>query len=375
MDLNDSPTEAAFRSELRSWLQDNIPTDPEPRELAERWEYMKSFQRRLYDGGWVALSYPKEYGGRGLGPLEEAILSQELALANAPAMLPLGHLGRPFLTHATEEQRKRYLPALLSLEEVWCQGFSEPQAGSDLANIRTKAEFDGEGGYRITGQKVWTSYGVFADYCLLLARTDPESERHRGISAFMLPLNSDGVTVRPIVLANGDEEFAEVFLDDVYVPTELMLGEPGAGWAIAMETIAHERGAVDTGYLPKFETFLDQLLQELLASGDELNVRTLHNIGEVTASLDVLGMHTLRHLSDVASGQDLGFESSIDKMLMTQVEQRLMEVALDSLNNYHSNVSSEWFDRYLYARSASIYGGSAQIQRNILAQRVLGLPR
>jgi len=374
MDLTDSPSEAAFRARLQTWLAANVPTEPEPHDLRGRWAYLKAFQRKLYEGGWVALSYPTEVGGQGLGPLEEAILSQELARADAPSILPLGHLGRPFLTHATEAQRRRYLPPLLRLDEVWCQGFSEPEAGSDLANLRTRAEPDGDG-WRISGQKVWTSYGIFADYCLLLARTDPESSRHRGISAFVVPLRAEGVTVRAIVLANGDEEFAEIFLDDVAVPADAMIGEPGDGWAIAMSTIAHERGAVDTGYLPKFERYLNQLVTDLGGDGDAVGEEARRRIGRTAAAIEVLGMHTLRQLSRTAAGEDLGSSSSIDKLLMTTVEQELMATALAGVTDHRSPARSHWFDHYLYARSASIYGGSSQIQRNLLAQRVLGLPR
>jgi alkylation response protein AidB-like acyl-CoA dehydrogenase len=372
MDLNDSPAQADFRARLRAWLVEHVPREPEPHDLVARWEYMKSFQRKLYEGGWVALSYPKEFGGQGLGLLEEAILAQELARANAPSVLPLGHLGRPLLSHASRAQRERYLPKLLCLDEIWCQGFSEPEAGSDLANLRTRAVPDGTG-YRIDGQKVWTSYGCFADLCLLLARTS-DGERHAGISAFILPLDLPGVTVRPLVLANGDEEFAEIFLDGVWVPEEQMLGRPGQGWEIALTTIAHERGAADTGYLPKFERYLGELTEEVMAGGDATTADH-ERLGTVAAALDVLGMQTLRQLSRRARGEALGPESSIDKLLMTSVEQMLMQTAVDMCGDHLSARPAEWFDRYLYARSASIYGGTSQIQKNILATRLLGLPR
>jgi alkylation response protein AidB-like acyl-CoA dehydrogenase len=374
MDLTDSPAEAEFRARLRTWLADNLPNEAEPHELAKRWEYMKSFQQSLYAGGWVALSYPKEFGGQGLGMLEEAILNQELARANAPSILPLGHLGRPFLTHASVAQRERYLPKLLSLEEVWCQGFSEPQAGSDLANLRTRAVKDGDG-YRIDGQKLWTSYGIFADYCLLLARTDPDVPRHKGISAFIVPLDTPGVDVRPVVLANGDEEFAEVFFDGAWLPEENLLGQPGDGWAVAMATIAHERGAVDTGYFPKFERFLNELAGGIAATDGGPEAATVEMIGHLAAHLEVFGMHTLRQLSRRATGAELGAESSIDKLLMTHVEQTLLSAALELSVDFSDPQLSEWFNRYLYARSASIYGGTSQIQKNILATRILGLPR
>jgi len=372
VDLRDSLSEADFRQRLRGWLADNVPDQREPNQLAERWEHMKAFQRRLYEAGFVALSYPKEFGGQGLGLMEEAILSQELARANAPSILPLGHLGRPFLTHASRDQRERYLPPLLRLDEIWCQGFSEPQAGSDLANIRTRAVPE-QGGYRIDGQKMWTSYGVFADYCLLLARTDPDAPRHKGISAFILPLDVKGATVRPIVLANGDEEFAEVFLDGVWLGADSIIGRPGQGWEIALSTIAHERGATDTGYLAKFERYLSELAVEFDGQLEPGLVR--QKLGSVAALLQVLEMQTLRQLSRRASGEDIGSESSIDKLLMTTAEQHLMAVALELSPDHSTGARAAWFDRYIYGRAGSIYGGTSQIQKNILAQRVLGLPR
>jgi alkylation response protein AidB-like acyl-CoA dehydrogenase len=374
MDLRDSPAEAHFRTRLRAWLAENLPTEPEPAALHERWPYMRAFQQRMYEGGWVALSYPTDVGGQGLGPMEEAILGEELGRANAPTMLPLGHLGRPLLSHGTDEQRRRYLPGLLASEEIWCQGFSEPQAGSDLAALRTRAVRDGDE-WVLDGQKVWTSYGAFADLCLLLARTDPDAARHRGISAFIVPLRTPGVTVRPIVLANGDEEFAEIHLDGVRIPAENLLGATTDGWKIAMDVVSYERGAVDVGYLAKFDRYLTELAGLVRDSGREPDRTTLRTLGEAAAGIEVLRMHCLRSLSDRAAGAAPGPETSVDKMLMTRVEQTLMSAGLALLDDATLPDRSEWFDRYLYGRAGSIYGGSAQIQRNILAERVLALPR
>jgi len=374
MDLRDSTEEAHFRARLRAWLGTNVPTDPEPTMLADRWPYMRAFQKSLYDAGWVALSYPTEVGGQGLGPMEEAILSEELGRSNAPTLIPLGHLGRPLYRFGTPEQRRRYLRPLLAAEEIWCQGFSEPEAGSDLASLRTRAVRDGDE-WVLDGHKTWTSYGAFADYCLLLARTDPDALRHRGISAFIVPLDTPGVTVRPIVLANGDEEFAEVFLDEVRVPAENLLGEPSDGWRIAMDVVNYERGAVETGYLPKFERYLTAL-GAVLKDGDGDPDRAARlGLGEVAADLEVLRMHFLRTLSRRVSGGPPGAESSVDKLLMTKVEQKLMSLSLELVTDSASPGRAEWFDRYLYGRAGSIYGGSGQIQRNILAERLLGLPR
>ncbi|TYB48215.1 acyl-CoA dehydrogenase family protein [Actinomadura chibensis] len=378
MDLRDSPEEAGFRGRLCAWLRENVPADPEPAVLAERWPYMRAFQRHLYRGGWVALSYPEQVGGQGLGPMEEAILSEELGRAGAPSLLPLGHLGRPLLSHGTDEQRRRYLPPLLASEEIWCQGFSEPQAGSDLAALRTRAVREGDA-WVLNGHKTWTSYGAFADFCLLLARTDPDAVRHRGISAFIVPLDAPGVTVRPIVLANGDEEFAEIFLDDVRIPAANILGRPNEGWRIAMDVVNYERGAVETGYLPKFERYLSEIAAFVKARPAAPDRATLRALGDAAAALEVLRMHCLRTLSDRVSGAPPGPESSIDKLLMTAVEQKLTALSLSLLTDTAVDSAgpgrAEWFDRYLYGRAGSIYGGSAQIQRNILAERLLGLPR
>ncbi|NKY32811.1 acyl-CoA dehydrogenase [Nocardia speluncae] len=376
MDLYDTPAEAEFRSRLRAWLADNVAAEPEPAVLAERWPFMREFQQRLYRDGWVALSYPKNVGGQGLGLMEEAILSDELGRANAPTLLPLGHLGRPLYAYGTPEQQERYLRPLLAVEEIWCQGFSEPSAGSDLAALRTTATRRGDE-WVISGQKIWTSYGGYADYCLLLARTDPDAVRHQGISAFIVPLTSSGVTVRPIVLANGDEEFAEIHFDDVRIPAANLLGRPNEGWRIAMDVVNYERGAVDTGYLSKFARYISELAGIVKAQSSSPDRAVLRELGAAAAGVEVLRMHCLRRLSDRISTARPGPECSIDKLLMTEVEQRLMNAASSLLADTDIDAGSrpQWFDRYLYGRASSIYGGSAQIQRNILAQRLLGLPQ
>jgi alkylation response protein AidB-like acyl-CoA dehydrogenase len=373
VDLSDSPSQAEFRARLRAWLQENLPAEPEPDDMRGRFDYLRRWQQKLYEGGWSALSWPREYGGQGLGPLEESVFGQELARAGAPPSLPLGHLGRPFITHGTPEQQQRYLPRMLAVKDIWCQGFSEPDAGSDLASLRTAAVLHG-GRYVLSGQKVWTSFGAFADHCMVLARTDPDVPKHKGISVFLLPLDSPGVTVRPIVLANGDEEFAEVFLDDVAVQAEDMLGEPGQGWEIALSTISYERGAMDTGYQVKFERYFGELIDELRDQPGLLDdTSALERLGGVSTALEVFRMHCLRGLSRRAAGEPPGFASSIDKLLMTLVEQQLMETALSLPDDKTGEHYERWFGRYLYGRAGSIYGGSAQIQKSILAERVLGL--
>lgn len=371
MDLRDSKEQAEFRAGLRAWLVDNLPTEPEPDNLDERFGYMVKWQQALYAGGWVALSWPVEYGGQGLTIMEEAILNDELGRVNAPTSLPLNYLGRVFMSHGTEEQRQAVLPGLLSAQTIWCQGFSEPGAGSDLASLRTRAR-QVPGGWELSGQKLWTSFGVFADMCLMLARTSDDGPKHRGITAFIVPLKAEGVTVRPVTMGNGDKEFAEVFLDNVFVPDDAILGELGDGWAIAMATINYERGSVDIGYQAKFDRMYGDLAAEIRDRTD-LEAGMIRRLGAVSAQLEALRMHNLRRLSLRANGAAPGPESSIDKLFMTKVEQDLLALAMDVTDDHRSDRRSYWFHHYLYARAGSIYGGSAQIQRNILATRVLGL--
>lgn len=373
MNLTDNPAQADFRQRLRSWLSENLPTEPEPVALQERFAYMVKWQQTLYQGGWVALSWPKEFGGQGLGVLEEAILSEELGRAGAPTSLPLNYLGRPLLSHGTEEQRHRYLPGLLSATTIWCQGFSEPSAGSDLASLRCRAT-KVDGGWSISGQKLWTSYGVFADMCLLLAKTGDEGPPHKNISAFIVPMDSTGVDVRPVVMGNGDAEFAEVFFDDVVVDDGALLGNVGDGWQIAMATISYERGAVDIGYHAKFvRKFME--LTEAVADRAAHDVEIRHALGGIAAGLEALRMHNVFRLSQRVGGTPPGPESSVDKLLMTKVEQDLMDAAMRFCSDHTTERRGAWFNDYLYGRAGSIYGGSSQIQKNILAGRVLGLGR
>jgi alkylation response protein AidB-like acyl-CoA dehydrogenase len=373
IDLRDTETEAEFRAGLRSWLASNMPTESMPTRLEERHAFLVTWHRRLYKAGYVGLSWPVEYGGRGFGPLEEAIFSQELAAAGAPPGPMLGYIGRPLLLHGTEEQRSRYLPAMLRSDELWCQGFSEPNAGSDLASLQTKAVDAGDH-YLITGQKVWTSYGQFARYCLLLARTGGEGPKQAGITAFVVDLSSPGITIRPIVQMTGDEEFCEVFYDEVRVPKDNIVGSVGQGWEIALMTVAFERGPVDIGYQAKFEVYLEQLADQLRSTGrdDDANRRKL---AAAAVSVEVLRLRCLQSLTRRAAGLPPGPDTSVDKLLMAGSEQQLLTTAIDLFGDREfAGQERPWFDAYLYSRAASVYGGTAQIQKNILANRVLKLP-
>ncbi|MFD0661714.1 acyl-CoA dehydrogenase family protein [Thermocatellispora tengchongensis] len=252
MDYRDTPEEAEFRASLRAWLAENIPAGwdkIEDRDEAARMQ--RAWHRTLYEAGYIGMSWPKEYGGRSLSPMYEAILNEEAGNLNAPRLPSVGYIGRAVFTYGSEEQKKRFLPPLLSGEAQWCQGFSEPEAGSDLASLRTLARLDGDH-YVVNGQKMWTSGGQYADWCLLLARTDPDVPKHKGISAFLVSMREPGVTVRPIVLASGEAETCEVFWDDVRIPVAQRLGAPGEGWRIAMTTVAYERGPADIGFIASY---------------------------------------------------------------------------------------------------------------------------
>jgi alkylation response protein AidB-like acyl-CoA dehydrogenase len=373
MDFSDNEEMARFRSDLRTWLRANA-IEREPGE--DHPMFLKRWHQVLFRGGWVGLSWPERYGGRGLSNAYDVVLNEEIGASGAPDAPRIGYMGRAFLQWGTEEQRERFLPGLLSGEDYWCQGFSEPGAGSDLANLSTRAEKDGST-YRITGQKVWTSYAEYADYAILLARTGEPGGRHRGISAFVVPMGSPGIEVRPIVAATGESEFCEMFFDGVEVAEENRIGAEGDGWAIAMMTVAYERGAADVGYLSKFGAALGEL-RSLLGDRVTEDAGVRRRIADLEVRYRILGQHVRRRLNERDAGDALpGPEMSVDKLLMTDVDQALHRAAIDLLGAsvLTGAGDSPWLQRYLYSRAASIYGGAEQIQLNIIAQRVLGMPR
>lgn len=375
MDFTDSPEEAAFRQELQAWLAANAPKGPLPRPEEERIALMHRWHGQLYEAGWLGAAWPAEYGGRGLGPIFGAILNEELGRAGAPPQPPIGFLGRAVLYAGSDEQKRRYIPPLLSGEEQWCQGYSEPGAGSDLAALSTRAVLDGDV-YRVSGQKVWTSFAQWADWCLLLARTDPDVPKHKGISTFMVRMDSPGIEVRPIVQMTGDREFSEVFFDDVVVPASQMVGAPGSGWETAMATLEHERGPDDIGFTARYRIALGRIEERVRAGELVLSDDGRAALAAAHVQIEALRIHVLRSLTTRARGESLGPVGSVDKQLMSSTEQALHRTLMDLLGAEPLlDDGNEWLHDYLYSRAASIYGGTAQIQRNILAQRVLGLPR
>lgn len=375
MDFGDSPAEAAFRERLRTWLRANIPPEPEVDDDASWARYRIDWHRRLYDAGWMGLSWPAEYGGQGLDEYYELILSEELGRAGAPPKPYIGYLGRAVMEHGSPTQSRTYLPGFLSGRDRWCQGFSEPGAGSDLASLRTRADQHGDG-FTITGQKIWTSDAMWADHCLLLARTDPDAPAHAGLSAFMVDMRAEGVTVRPIVQITGSREFCEVFLDGVHVHRDDLIGEPGAGWRVAMTAFEAERRPADLGFTATYVRTLRRLESSL---ADPAPDGAKEELARRFVDISVLQSYLrwrLSNTTDSPGAPDRGFRSSIDKLLMTTTEQELERTELRLAGEGAlTGRRPDALQRYLWSRAASIMGGTEQIQKNIVAQRILGLPR
>jgi alkylation response protein AidB-like acyl-CoA dehydrogenase len=375
MNFSDSAEEAAFRLELRRWLEANVPPGPYPsNQGAEGNAFAMAWHRRLHEGGWLGVSWPEEYGGRGLPPVYEAIVNEEVGRSRVPQVPSIGYLGRAILQHGTPEQRRTYLPPFLRGHVQWCQGFSEPGAGSDLASLTTRADLDGDH-YVVNGQKVWTSRANWADWCLLLCRTDPDAPKHQGLSCLVFRMDSPGVTVRPLRQIWGTAEFSEVFLDDLRVPVGQRIGREGDGWTIATVVLAHERGPADIGSISKLEQQLAQLERRLAdlpaVSGDDLAVA----IARARVAVSACRLHVLKSLSLRARGVPPGPESSVDKLLMTRAAQEIGALLLKT-GGAEVLLGSDGHTtyQYLFSRAASIYGGTEQIQRNVVAQRILGLP-
>ncbi|MFJ8105711.1 acyl-CoA dehydrogenase family protein [Streptomyces sp. NPDC096132] len=371
LDFGDPADLEHLRTAFRAWLAghplpERLPDEPVPVFL-HRWH------RLLHSGGWVGLDVPEEYGGRGLTSLHQVAVSDELGVRGAPGVPRVGYLAHALLRFASEEQRRRLLPRMLAGDDVWCQGFSEPGAGSDLAGMTTYADRHDDGHYTVRGQKLWTSYAQYSDHCLLLARTDRAAPPHASITAFVLPLDRPGVTVRPLRAANGDDEFCELFLDDVRLAESERIGAEGDGWALAMTTVSYERNALDTGHLPKYGLLVERLRRTARERRGALPDGLLAEIGQCVTDYQVLVAHARRRIAERLAGQDAGPESSVDKLLMTRAEQRLYATALKVFPQEVHGPGGNIFAEYLYSRAASVYGGTSQIQRNIIAKRLLRL--
>ena len=373
MNFGEDEAERAFRLSLRSWLEvhgepANDPPDDETRE-----RYLAAWHNKLYRGGWLGLSWPAALGGRDLPDCYESIVDQELARANAPAKpAVVNYLGRALAAFGGKDLLSRYLPGLLNGTQRWCEGFSEPGAGSDLASLRTKATLDGDV-YRVTGHKIWTSDASFADWCVVLARSEPALPKHKGISVFIVDMHAPGVTVKPIVQITGRKEFCEVFYDDVLVPRDHLVGVPGDGWPFAMLTLAYERGPGELGYVANFERTLRRL-EGLCAA--QLDPILSLKVAQAFVDVSVLRAQTSRALGLRKPGSIPGPEASLGKLLMTRVEQSLHHVALEAFGaTALLGEEGMVLHDYLYSRAQSIMGGTEQIQKTIVAERLLNMPR
>jgi alkylation response protein AidB-like acyl-CoA dehydrogenase len=390
MQLTETDIERALTEEVRAFLaREGLRSADLPHALDERMDVGRRWQASCYAAGFVGRAWPAAFGGGGRPPVEQIIIDQELAAAGAPDfpnVVGLDVLGPSLLGFGSDEQRRRYIPPILTAEEVWCQGFSEPEAGSDLASLRTRADEDGDT-FVINGQKTWVSWGQYASYCGVLARTDVSVPRHKGISMLIVDMSTPGVEVRPMTQITGHAEFSELFFDNVVVPRENLLGQLGDGWKIAMHTLGHERGTAALPRQVKLRTWLDRVVS--VAAQRELDGRPVledpHAQTELARALigiEVLRHHAYRTAGEFLNGGAVGPESSSVKLLMADAEQRLAATALDVLgptllagDPAYEAEDEFWYETYLYSRAASVYGGAQQIQRDIIADRILALPK
>jgi alkylation response protein AidB-like acyl-CoA dehydrogenase len=393
MDLNLTQDELQFRDELRTWLAANAPKGwNEHREdtMEARFDFLKRWQRKLYEGGWAGVSWPKEYGGRGASLMQQVIFWQEMALAGAPPLanvLALGIIGPTIIAFGTEAQKKRYLAKMLSAEEIWCQGFSEPDAGSDLANVRCEARLDGDH-YIVNGQKVWNSYGWAADWCELVVRTDPAADKHKGLTVLLLDMKSKGVEVRPLRQMTGETEFNELFFHDVRVPVENVVGKVNQGWGVAMGTLMHERGTFGAGLQVMYRRNMDRLIE--LARTTQRNGRPAsedpvirQKLAQCYAEIEIMRANQMRAFSRINATGVPGPEGSIQKIFWSELNQRFQQVAQELLGPYgqlaegdaHAVDNGSWAYGYLRTRGNTIEAGTSEIQRNIIGHFVLGLPK
>jgi alkylation response protein AidB-like acyl-CoA dehydrogenase len=393
MDFNYTPEQEAYRMQVREWLEANQPpplTSEEKERVNEDllWERNKKWHKKLCEGGWMGLNWPKEYGGRGATFIEQVIFQQELGRLGLPMginVLGIIMTGPALMQWGTDEQKKRYLKPILMADEIWCEGMSEPGAGSDLASIQTRAELQGDS-FIVNGQKVWTTHAHRADFCQLFVRTDPDLPRHKGMSALLMDMRSPGVTVKPLRQITGDAEFNEIFFEDVRVPKENLLGPLNAGWQVLVSTLMHERFGISET-IGGTEVILAQLIEMaktipsdggVAADEDEIRQQIAQFAIEVTAKK----YNGLRSLTKRLKGQQPGAESSIGKLVSTELSQRMTRFAARILGNYAMlerrspfAPDGDWMRRILQSESLTIAGGTSAVQKNMVGERILQLPK
>jgi len=383
----------AFRAELRAWLTAHV-TDAfrEQRTMTfqEKMAVRRAWQKTLFESGWIGIGWPMEYGGRGATLTQESIYHEEMARARAPLaanVIGLNMAGPTLLAVGTPEQKARYLPKILSAEEIWCQGFSEPNAGSDVASLQTRAVREGDH-FVVNGQKVWTSYGYVADFCILLVRTDFAVPKHKGLSYLIVDMHSPGVSTRPLVQMTGEAEFAELFFDEVRVPVENLVGSLNQGWMVALTTLMHERATLSFSIIVMFEQRLQALIElsrrSTLHGAPALkDAQARQRLARLYTDVKTFKLNTMRQMATVGQGRLPGPEGSLLKLQWSELNQRLVELAFELEGPYSSLApdsveapfEGRWQYEYLRARGNTIEAGTSEVQRNIVAERVLGLPR
>ncbi|HTK88961.1 MAG TPA: acyl-CoA dehydrogenase family protein [Verrucomicrobiae bacterium] len=391
MDFADSPAEAGFRAELRAWLATHLPAHratypPSDDELTlhpdKSFDACRAWHRRMHEGGWVGLRWPREYGGRGASLTEQLIFAEELIAAGAPPgvnTIGLGMVAPAIMVHGTSEQKARWLRPILAADEIWCQGFSEPNAGSDLANVSTRAALDGDH-FVITGQKVWTSNAHRSDYCILLARSDPGSTRHKGLTCLLVDMRAPGITIRPLRQLTGDSEFNEVFFDGARVPASDLVGTLHRGWDVAVTILMYERQSI--GGMVNLHLFIERVLD--LARRQRADDPVLRQrLADLVIAGRALRLTNLRYVTRELAGMPVGAEGSVLKLTFTDAYKQMAEIAASILGPYsqlwagdsRAPEDGRWAFQSLFAHRFGIAGGTDQIQRNIIGDRLLGLPR
>jgi len=391
MDLRTTAEQEELRRSFRDWLTAHLPwpygTGLPPRfdDLAETVEFGRRWQAQLAGDRWVGITWPEEYGGRGLGALENYVVIEELARARAPELvgrIGINLVGPTLLAHGTPDQKARFLPYILSAGELWCQLFSEPDAGSDLASLTTRA-VPVDGGYQVTGRKVWTSYAQFADWGFCLTRSDPDAPtRQRGITALVIDMHAPGVAVHPLVQSTGEAEFNEVELDNVFVPIDRRIGDEGAGWTVANSTLAHERG-INPRQLVIHSQLIEELLRLAEFNGSFDDWRLRQQLAQAATEVRLFQLHNWRTLTRLARGESPGPEGSALKLYWSEMSKRLHQTALDVLGEASplwrgapgNPADGAWQRSWLYYQASSIFAGTNEIQRSLIGERVLGLPR
>src|SRR4051812_19004581 len=378
MDLTFSEKETAFRDQLRQWLAEN-PPPPRPEGAGEDELYARrrDWQRRLYDGGRAAPPWPAEYGGRGASLTESAIYFEELGAARVP--LPANVLdlllgGPTLMVWGTDEQKERFLPPILSGEEIWCQGFSEPDAGSDLAALKTRAVKDGDG-WAVTGQKVWTSGAQYSKWCMLVARTDPDAPKHKGLTYFLMDMEQEGVDVVPLRQITGEPEFNELFIDGARIPDENVLGGVGNGWKVALTTLMNERAGLGFSLQVRLRQLLDALIEEAAGRGLLDDPVIADRLGDLHLRTETLRLTAYRGLTAIEKYGQPGPEGSLLKWIWSDTNQQLGQLAADLLGPSALQAGNRWAYELLRSRGNSIEGGTTEVLKNIVAERVLGLPK